>query len=1172
MMNHSRTFIFLKLISMAYLLLLFAGCGGLSSPAPHLASSAPSVIDPYQNKVRFSRTDPLYSANISPKPVSVYGVEFSSFAYKLIRNNDFCSFQAANSFTEATTGNFSVAPAQEGSYIICAIGKYTTTSVWQTPSESSISPLYVVDMTPPQTSPLLIQNGNLFTQSLAVILTLPATGASEMSISNVSCASLTSWIPYSSLSQWTLVNSNANNTVFVKYRDQALNETSCLQASITHDNVAPSAAVITSPANMATLTSTVGANVDINIQCEANANLNVTGFYKTTASCVSGVTHILIPFALFADGNNDLQFQVVDLAGNIGPTVAIRYIKMSQIVGVGIVEDERTLLAGSGAQKFTVALSQTAATDTTVNYLVTSDASAGVQDLPSTGSVIVPAGQLSAAINFNLTGAAPAKAYSLLRLTLVGDQKRSKRFMSDVIIKSPATTTTISAITSGESHTCTLDNTNVMRCFGDNLYQQVAASATTPFAANVTVPGTILKIQAGGFLSCGTKIVGAVEKLYCQGQISPGYTSLYDMGGSTISTINFAVGLSHVCTVLADGSLKCWGDNSHGQLGGVASPNPSAMPANINLGAGRTAKAVTAGDYHTCVILDDNSVKCFGANTFGQLGTGAFGDVGLNAAQMTALQPVNLGAGRTAKVIEAGGSHTCAILDDDSLKCWGKNQNGQLGYEDLIDRGTSVSSMTNLAAIFVGTGVKPVKVSAGKNHTCILLNNASVKCWGDNTYSELGYGDYTPRGGAVNSMTYLTTLNFGAKTVKDISAGGAHTCAILSDDSVSCWGKNTSGQRGPLFRALINSPVPIFGLSYYKTLQAGSFQTCGITFLDKVECWGTDFTGSLGDGKGLSETFPLGTATDVSFGSLRVGVAHACALQGSDIYCWGSNQYGQLGTGNTTDSWTPAKVSGGHSFKSLALGGQHTCAIDSTDSLWCWGRNQNGQLGLNSTTDSSVPMNVDVANTYLKLSLGGTHSCGIVKTTNMIKCWGSNSSNQIDATVTTQYLVPQSVDAFTYLDVTAGASHTCAIRSGSGQLFCMGANGMSQAGQDPASYSKVPGFMAVVSDANAYSSISAGSTFNCGIRAGTNALYCWGDNTSGNLGANSSVAGNAQPLIVMSGTQFLNVSGGGRHACATTTAGVGMCWGYNLFGQAGEDGFARSDISIQSIMKYIISP
>ena len=188
-------------------------------------------------------------------------------------------------------------------------------------------------------------------------------------------------------------------------------------------------------------------------------------------------------------------------------------------------------------------------------------------------------------------------------------------------------------------------------------------------------------------------------------------------------------GGTHTCVVLDDASLKCFGSSSSGQIGSGGTASLGDAPAEmgnallpVNLGTGRTVRAVSTGTAHTCALLDDGTVKCFGEGDGGRLGRGSTTDAGRSAASMgNALLPINLGTGRTAKAIATGAAHTCALLDDDSVKCWGANDDGQLGLGDADARGDAANEMgDNLPTVDLGVpaGVRVTAIAAGDVHTC----------------------------------------------------------------------------------------------------------------------------------------------------------------------------------------------------------------------------------------------------------------------------------------------------------------------------------------------------------------------------------------------------------------------------------------------------------------------
>jgi len=268
-----------------------------------------------------------------------------------------------------------------------------------------------------------------------------------------------------------------------------------------------------------------------------------------------------------------------------------------------------------------------------------------------------------------------------------------------------------------------------------------------------------------------------------------------------------SAGNDHTCAVLDNDTVKCWGSNTNGKLGlgdtatrgDGAGEMGDALPV-VALGTGRSAKAVVAREFHTCALLDNDQIKCWGDNSAGQLGLGDKNNRGASAGTMgDALLSANLGTGRTAKLVTAGIAYTCAILDDDKVKCWGSNSFGQLGLGDLTVRGDNAGEMGDaLAYVDLGTGRTATWLSAFNGHTCATLDNGKVKCWGYNGVGNLGLGDTSTRGDAAGEMG--DTLGFAeigtGRSTSYVSCGYGHTCVSLDDGNVKCWGSSGYGQLG----------------------------------------------------------------------------------------------------------------------------------------------------------------------------------------------------------------------------------------------------------------------------------------------------------------------------------------------------------------------------------------
>ena len=335
------------------------------------------------------------------------------------------------------------------------------------------------------------------------------------------------------------------------------------------------------------------------------------------------------------------------------------------------------------------------------------------------------------------------------------------------------------------------------------------------------------------------------------------YTQTY--GFETSVTFPLTAGSAHTCYMLDNGSVKCWGSNTYGQLG-LGNTTDSPNPSVVDLGSGIKAKAIAAGGNHTCAIIDNSSIKCWGKNSSGQLGLGSTDNLGDGGSEMgDDLDTVDLGSGGTAKVIVAGGSHTCTILDNETIKCWGQNDRGQLGLGNDTDS-------PNASLVDMGSGITAKAIAAGESHTCAILNNSAIKCWGRASEGQIGLikGDNDIGDGPGEmGVEELKLAKMGTgRTATAIAAGKYHNCAILDNSSIKCWGANASGQLGlghTNNRGADEGGTDQMGdellsvdLGTGRTARgiiAGDNQTCAILDNSSIKCWGSNISGELGIGE-----------------------------------------------------------------------------------------------------------------------------------------------------------------------------------------------------------------------------------------------------------------------------------------------------------------------------------
>jgi hypothetical protein len=277
--------------------------------------------------------------------------------------------------------------------------------------------------------------------------------------------------------------------------------------------------------------------------------------------------------------------------------------------------------------------------------------------------------------------------------------------------------------------------------------------------------------------------------------------------GSGRSALAISAGTFHTCALLDTSQVKCWGYGADGQLGLGSDidmgDNPGEMGANlptVDLGSGRRARSVSAGGFHTCAVLDTYQVKCWGSGFSGQLGQGSSDDRGDGPGEMgDVLLPVDLGSGRSARAVSGNFAHTCALLDTNQVKCWGNGSSGRLGSGSTGNLGDGPGEMGDaLPAIDLGVGRTAVGVTSASTHSCVVLDNRQVKCWGYNDDGQLGQGDLADRGDGPGEMgDALPAVDLGTgRTALAVSGGVFSVCAVLDDLSVKCWGRNVSGELG----------------------------------------------------------------------------------------------------------------------------------------------------------------------------------------------------------------------------------------------------------------------------------------------------------------------------------------------------------------------------------------
>eukprot|EP01083_Nonionella_stella_P254996 875735_1 len=393
-------------------------------------------------------------------------------------------------------------------------------------------------------------------------------------------------------------------------------------------------------------------------------------------------------------------------------------------------------------------------------------------------------------------------------------------------------------------------------------------------------------------------------------------------------------GQYHNCALQHIG-MKCWGDNEYGQLGYGDQDNRGQYPGEmgddleeINLGTDFIPEIIVAGYRHTCAISTNNKLKCFGENTKGQLGYGDIDSRGGSGSPMgDDLAEVELGTNFIPMQLSAGYYHTCALSTTNKVKCFGMNYNGQLGYGDTDNRGNEANEMSdNLTVVDLGSSFVPIRIASGEGFNCAISTNNTAKCWGLNSNGQLGYGHTDKVGAGPHDMgDNLTEIDLGSGfSVSKIACARSHTCALSTNNKVKCWGQNSAGQLGLGNTFILGDEPGEMGDNLTEVdlgsdfipieITAAADHTCALSANHTIKCWGANNEAVLGYGPMLEigdEPDEMGMNLPelqfrVGFTPKQIETAfvHACAVSiDNRIQCWADNGYGQLGLGDKSEDW-----------------------------------------------------------------------------------------------------------------------------------------------------------------------------------------------------------------------------------------------------------------------------
>lgn len=689
-----------------------------------------------------------------------------------------------------------------------------------------------------------------------------------------------------------------------------------------------------------TLTGTATAGTDYNPPTTA------TGSISIPAGSTAGTLTITPTDDAIFEGTETITLTTLTPTNASGTTaIAITLLDNEPTPTVSFTTTSAAITEANTTDIATATLDYASSGTVSIPFTVTATATNGSDYALNAGTIVFPAGSTSQTVNTTIyedtidestetvtiamtsaSGATVSPTTSSHAISITDDDVLISFTSSSAITSEGAIVTMTMQVVDTPTHVAPVGGIS-----GSLTY-----SGTTTDGTDYTTPPSTFSVTAG--VGTTTLAISMTQDDYNEntesltvtmGSLTNAITGTNPAIAISLSSSDpvsaMAIGYQHTCVLVNEDSatnhVKCWGLNDQYQTGdadnsnniGDTSAEVGATLASINFG-GVNPTGIAAGSYHSCALMTNGTIRCWGDGTYGQLGN--------SAAPADYASPVTPVTSGTAIQVVAGDNHTCILNSAGEVQCWGLNSSGQLGLNNT-------TTLTAPGAV-VGLTLPAIQIVAGANHTCALLNDyTTVKCWGNNTYGQLGIGSTSNMGDGAGEITALPAVDLstgaGFGGVASISSGANHVCATSTDAStrVACWGYNGYGQLGQNNTSNYGtSATPLgtslsaidFGGAIMSKIRAGGNFTCVVNASSsETKCFGENTYGQLGQentssiGNGTSPTInsasfdsiDLPVSLDVS--DIYLGASHACAvINNGRIKCWGNNASGQLGRGNTS--------------------------------------------------------------------------------------------------------------------------------------------------------------------------------------------------------------------------------------------------------------------------------
>ncbi len=509
---------------------------------------------------------------------------------------------------------------------------------------------------------------------------------------------------------------------------------------------------------------------------------------------------------------------------------------------------------------------------------------------------------------------------------------------------------------SGESYSCAMVSSGKVYCWGKGSEGNLGQADLVNEQKLPVLLDSIDQIVINISVSRNSTCARSQDNLFCwgnsnKGELGAGYggTTLFlptkVLLTSEILPVDVTVGDAHSCGRYGDGSLSCWGMNTYGELG-HGDQNDMYAHAPIKLEAlDSPAQSISANNSYVCAALQDGTGHCWGGGGSGQLGQGE---------RANSANPVAIATLDNIASIASGFYHACVLTEENTVYCWGENHRGQLGQGDTEDQLTPqlIPDLENIT-----------QLDSGWHHSCALNTNGSLKCWGVNGNLQLGNASSAQS----ETPTQVSGLESG---VRQVSVNRYHGCALLETSQAMCWGYNKHGQLGDSTNTQRSTPVFVLEsegesftrlTSVIKVATAG-FHSCALLSDETMKCWGYGRYGQLGDGTSENMYTAVSVLADES-GTPLSGVADiflgghttSCAIMkdGGQVKCWGEPIDKTL-----PNRYYPTDIEGLTDVEELAISFNNACARKTDGSVWCWGSIDSGLMGDGRSTVALEPVDV----------------------------------------------------------------------------------------------------------------------------------------------------------------------------------------------------------------------